>query len=271
VTSILPRALLAFSLATLLPAAGLASDAVSPEPFFQRLEDAGMSTAYLRSLSRRLEIHAHDNGGWPAWYEGNETIEVPDSYLVPDTYRFRSDLSATEVAALVEAYLDAANDLDLSEEAPVGSVGREHYECRRDLWANFVNDPDHQFLGFIPVKPTLKAERVMAIFVRRAIHQVLVAAETPDAPVEEFGLVSVRPPADPAMGEFPDPLGWDETYRDAQKLRMYRNLLGLNPPRDTAELRARMARPTPLLRQRVPVRARRGRLGRAIARRPFGI
>jgi hypothetical protein len=263
---------------TLLPT--LVGAAPQPEPFFQRLESIGLDTTYLRDLTDRIGLRFRSSTriAEASWGFVENRLYMPPGFAEEGTEILRFDLATHELDTLIHEYVHAANDLDGRSGAPVDTVGRQHRDCLDFIWADIHQDPAHNLLGLARY-PRAKANEVTGYFMGQAIGEVFQVVEEvvayntqmegarvasseeaerlggtlvlppEDAPrgwarrlaTARFGQVSVYDTASFRAGVLaPTLIHWDEYQRGWLKERMYENLLGLHPPRDSRELVERL-------------------------------
>lgn len=245
------------------------SGAVDMTPFLRRLEDLGFKTATVRVLLSRITVAfgAPDGAANAQWRWIRKILVLPDSLKQPGTNAVKYDLQPNEVATVIHELTHAANSVIASEAAAKGTPAHEHWDAvetiRNDLRASAYF---YRYSGF-------KADEVSGYFMGAALSQVFDAVgeialynTTRAAPAgsdpdmlqgtlilptaatarddfdrmlaaksdQVFGKVSV---VDEASFEG-SPIGWEE--RPMTKTQMYKNILGLEPPKDRVELLRRL-------------------------------
>jgi hypothetical protein len=250
-------------------AAPVPAGSVDMSPFLRRLEDSGLKSDGVRALLSRITVvfgepSASANAQWKFL---RKILVIPVSFKEPHGSAIRYDLAPNEISTVIHEMTHAENGVIASQAAPRGSVAFEHYDALYSIWGDLRSTAYfYRYGGF-------KADEVSGYFMGAAVSEVFEAiteiatfntarpaptgADTGpqgDALVlpspesardawekslaekarRPFGAVSV---SETAMFEG-SLVGWEE--RSTTKTQMYRNLLGLNPPKDRAELLKRL-------------------------------
>lgn len=251
------------------PEPAVMSGAVDMGPFLRRLEDLGFKTGTVRTLLSRITVAfgAPSGSANAQWRYIRKILVLPDGLKQPGTSSVRYDLAPNEIATVIHEMTHAANSVLASEAAAKGTPAHEHWDAvetiRNDLRASAYF---YRYSGF-------KADEVSGYFMGAAYSEIfdavveIVTYNTSRALPEgmdpdmmqgtlilptaatarddfdrmlaaksgqAFGKVSV---VEDAMFEGA-PVGWEE--RPMTKTQMYRHILGLDPPKDRAELLRRM-------------------------------
>lgn len=251
------------------PEPAVMSGAVDMGPFLRRLEDLGFQTATLRTVLSKITVAfgAPSGSANAQWRWIRKILVLPAALQQPGTSAIRYDLRPNEVATVIHELTHAANSVLASETAGRGTPAHEHWDAVNTIWADLRSSAYfYRYAGF-------KADEVSGYFMGSAVSQVFDAAaeivmvntlrpapEGADVDMLQGTLVMPTPQnardpfeegvagrAGEAFGKvkvvedamFEGALiGWEE--RPMTKTQMYNNILGLNPPKDRAELLRRM-------------------------------
>ncbi|MCM2304698.1 MAG: hypothetical protein NDJ72_08350, partial [Elusimicrobia bacterium] len=250
------------------PEPRLMSGAVDMTPFVRRLEDTGFKTDTVRLLLTKMTVSfaAPDGAANAQWRFIRKILVLPDKLKQPGTNAIKYALNSDEVATVIHEMTHAANTLLASQTAPKGSVAYEHWDAvetiRNDLRASAYF---YRYSGF-------KADEVSGYYMGDAISEVFDAIDE----IVFYNTTHAAPPGtdpDMAQGNLLHPtaaalddqgramaanerqvfgrvtvvedatlegavIGWEE--RPMTKTQMYKNILGLDPPKDRPELLRRL-------------------------------
>ena len=245
------------------------SGAVDMGPFLRRLEDLGFKTGTVRTLLSKITVAfgAPSGSANAQWRFIRGILVLPDALKQPGTSSVRYDLKPNEIATVIHEMTHAANSVLASESAARGSVAFEHWDAVNTIWADLRSSAYfYRYAGF-------KADEVSGYFMGSSYSQVFDAideivlyntmrAAPADADIEALGGKLILPTAATARDGFEENLaksanqvfgrvsvvdeamfegaliGWEE--RPMTKTQMYQNILGLNPPKNRAELLQRL-------------------------------
>lgn len=251
------------------PAPAFESGGVDMAPFLRRLEDLGMRTGTMRVLLGQIRV-SFDAPGASAnaqWKWIRKILVLPDSLKQPGSSAIRYDLAPNEVSTVIHELTHAANSMLASETAPKGTPAFEHFDAANTIWADLRSSAYFYRYG------RFKADEVSGYFMGAAYSEVFDAvgdivlynttrAAPAGADLNALGSTLILPAQDGARDDYEKalaerqkrpfgtvsvnedamfegaPIGWEE--RPMTKTQMYKNILGLSPPKDRAELLKRL-------------------------------
>ncbi len=243
--------------------------------FFKRLEGIGMKTDEIRAVTSMVEVFFRKPSADAVAEYGYilNNLYMPKEYKEEGSNSVRFDLPPHLINTLIHEYVHAARDVRASKNAAPGTPAREHYDAVATIRADLRSQ------AFFYRYSWMKADEVSAYFVGDAIAQVFEKAEdiifyntllqgskpaTEEEALELGGRFILPKPQGNNFGfarlAKNKIFGHNTVYDDAQfkgsavtgfqyihwterqfiKDDMYRNILGLNPPKDTKELLKRM-------------------------------
>jgi hypothetical protein len=263
-------------LALAMAAPALAGTQADPSEFFRRLESIGLSTDGLRKVASKIELFYKAPSGTAAASYGYilDNLYIPWEFKEKDSDRIRFDLAPNELNTLIHEFVHAANDVTCDGSAAVGSLAREHHDAVESIRADVMLDERNAAVFGLVRFPRFRADEVTGYFMGNCMMNLVFAVNdlvlyntmmtnrymTSVADVERFGDRLVLPPADTSDGfgqrllkerfgkskaetiaQFENKtVYWDDANRSWLKERMWKNLLGLNPPGDIRELLERL-------------------------------
>ena len=241
--------------------------------FFRKLESIGLDTSEIRKVSGMVSVVFSDQWFGAAAEYGYimDKLYIPYSYKAPGGSGVKFALSPDLIDTLVHEYVHAALDVYASGAAQPGTPAREQYDAVSAIQADLRS----QALYYRYAR--MKADEVSAYFIGASIADVFSTADDivfyntklqgakAGSEAEAIALGGrLILPSDPDNGfaglgrnkifgrasvydiaQFKDNkfsqsgyVRWPE--RQFIKDSMYKNILGLKPPRDTQELLQRL-------------------------------
>jgi len=251
------------------PAQVYESGSADMGPFLQRLEDLGFRTGVIRVLLGKISVSfgAPSSSANAEWKFIRGVLVLPDALKQPGSSSIRYDLAPNEISTVIHEMTHAAKSVLASETAPRGSPNFEHYDAVHAVWGDLRSSAFFYRYGWF------KADEVSGYFMGAAMSEVFDAVgdivlynTTRPAPagaeLDTLGSTLIWPSAEDAKDpyakgladKFKHPfgandvsdtamfegalIGWEE--RPMTKTQMYKNILGLSPPKDRAELLKRL-------------------------------
>jgi hypothetical protein len=241
--------------------------------FMRRLESIGLNTSGIRQVTSKIDVVFSQQWFGAAAEYGYllNNLYIEHNYKDPASGGVRFDLTPNLIDTLMHEYVHASRDVYASKNAPAGSPARAQYDSVAAISADLrANDFYYRYAG-------MKADEVSAYFFGGAIAEVFSTADdivfyntklagAKASTMEEalklggklllptdpnngpfglgknkiFGRISVYETAQFKDNKFTPSsfIHWQE--RQFIKDDIYRNFMGLNPPRDTAELLQRL-------------------------------
>lgn len=206
-------------------------------------------------------------------------VEIPFSHKEENSTRVKFDLETHHLATMFHELTHAANDEPADKDAAAGTPEFEHWQCREFVWAEIFNDPRHHNIVGLARYPRFKADEITGYYMGCAIQKVFDAANDIIFINEKLVQRTARTPQEARdlgdtlvlqrwdlendhmtrrvlesvfwkceMGNDSayfegKAIPYDNTGKDWLKQRMFDNLLGLSPPRDTPTLLATLNSP----------------------------